>query len=637
MSKKTRKFKTEVQQLLDLVIHSLYSKKEIFLRELLSNASDAIDRVRFEALTDESLMPKGTEGTIKIHADKDARTLTVSDNGIGMTADEVEANIGTIANSGTRRFLEGLQAGDVKGHPELIGQFGVGFYASFMVADQVTVITKRAGHDQQAVRWTSTGAGNYTLEDAERDGHGTDVILHLREGMDEYLEEWRIRGTVKAYSDYISFPIVMDVTRTKPAPEAGDEAETVTEEETLNSMKAIWKRDKAEVTPEEYNEFYKHLSHDYNDPLEVVPFAAEGATEFRALLFIPGKAPFDLFVSNQHHGLHLYVRNVFITDTCKELIPEYLRFMRGVVDSTDLPLNVSREMLQDDAIIKRIRKSLVTKTLKTLADLKQRTPETYAVFYKEFGRVLKEGLHFDFENHDKIKDLVLFPSSKTEKGKLASLREYVDRMPDGQKEIYYISGDSLDTVSHSPLLEAFQKRDYEVLFFVDPIDEWVAARLTEYDGKSIKPVDRGSLELGDEAEQKEAKAKREEAAKTHQPLLDYIKKALDQDIAEVRFSTRLTDSACCLVADEGALNANMERIMRAMNQEVPETKRILELNPDHPVVDTMSRLLESDKEDPRLADYVELLYGQALVVEGSPVKDPGRFARLVSKLMATEG
>lgn len=633
MAKKTRKFKTEVQQLLDLVIHSLYSKKEIFLRELISNASDAIDRAKFEALTDKAIQAAGEDWKIELEADKEARTLTIRDNGIGMTQEELEQNIGTIANSGTRKFLEALQAEPEGGRPEFIGQFGVGFYSSFMVADEVELTTRRAGTEGSAIRWRSKGAGSYTLEEADKAEPGTEIVLSLKEDQAEYLDEWTLKRIVKEYSDYIRYPVVMEVTRTTPAAEEGEEPTETTEVETLNSMKAIWRRSREEVTEEEYNEFYRHVSHDHTDPMRVIHYAAEGATEFRALLFVPSQAPFNLFLREEHRGIQLYVKNVFITDDCKELIPDYLRFVRGVVDSSDLPLNVSREMLQDDAILRRISKSVVSRLLKELADLKEKDLETYRAFYEEFGAVLKEGLYMDFQNLDKLKELVLYPSTTTEPGVLTSLREYVDRMKEGQKAIYYITGDSLETALQSPHLEAFRRREIEVLCFADTIDEWVVQRLTDYDGKPLQAVDRGDLDLDSEEEKEAHQSERDQAEQEYKELLEYMGTALKEQIKEVRLSSRLTDSSCCLVADEAGMNAHMERIMQAMNQEAPPSLRILEVNPEHPVLDRMKALYQADPDGQTLADYVELLYNQALLTEGSAPKNPLRFAQLVSDLM----
>jgi molecular chaperone HtpG len=639
MTKSTKKFETEVQQLLDLVIHSLYSNKDIFLRELISNASDAIDKVRFESHSNMELLEGNTEWKIKLIPDKTAGTLTISDNGIGMSMAEAEENIGTIARSGTRAFMEDLKGKNVQDNPELIGQFGVGFYSSFMVADKVVLVTRTAGDKTAACRWESTGDGTYTIEDCEKETRGTDIILHLKEEMKEYLDEWKIRGIVKKYSDYVQYPIVMDITREEPTKgvdgkviEGGGTIEKTTEE-TLNSMKAIWTRSKSEITEEEYEEFYKHISHDYDKPFRTIHYSAEGVSEFKAIVYIPSHKPFDLFMRDHKKGVHLYVKRVFITDNCEALLPDYLRFMKGVVDSSDLPLNVSREILQEDVQIKRIQKNLVGKILSTLTEVKEKTPEGYLKFYAEFGPVLKEGVHFDHANREKLQDLLLFESSRNEAGKFVSLKEYVERMPEGQKEIYFITGISRSAVENSPHLEVFRKKGYEVLFMTDPVDEWVVQALTEYDGKHLKAVDRGDLELDSEEEKKEKEAKKEEAKKQYQGILDFIKEKLQDKVKEVRLSSRLTESACCLVADEYGMNANMEKILKAMNQEVPESKRVLELNPDHPVMQVLTGIYEKDKENPRLADYCGLLYDQALLTEGSPIPDPLRFTRLVAELM----
>ncbi len=642
MAKKTRKFKTEVQQLLNLVIHSLYSKSEIFLRELISNSSDAIDRARLEALTNKDLQKQDEHWKIKIHVDKEAKTLTVSDNGVGMDAEELDRNIGTIANSGTRKYLEELQEKNEQPSAELIGQFGVGFYSSFMAADKVTVITRRAGSDEPALKWISTGAGSYTIEETEREEHGTDVILHLAEGKEEFLEEWRIRQIVKQYSDYIAFPIVMDVVRKKPAEEEGGEETETVEEETLNSMKSIWKKSRSEVSDEEYKEFYKHVSHDYVDPLDTIHYAAEGVTEFRALLYIPSHASHDILLRQENRGIHLYVRNVFITDDCEDLLPQYLRFVRGVVDSSDLPLNVSREMLQDHAIIRRMRKNLVNKVLNSLAEMKKERREDYETFYRQFGQVLKEGMHLDQENREKIQELLLFSTSETKEEELVSLQEIADRMPGDQDAFYYLVGEQRQAVANSPLLEGLRKRGFEVLLMVDPIDQWVADSMPDFAGKPFKDISRGELDLDQEGEESETKDQEtggdlEEKTKTFQGVLDSVRSHLQDDIKEVRLTNRLTDSACCLVADPEAMSANIERIMRAMNQDVPKSKRILELNPDHPVVQKMQAMQESDPKDDKLGEYAELLYDQALLAEGSPLPNPARFARRVSDLMARAG
>jgi len=639
MSKTTKQFQTEVQQLLDLVIHSLYSNRDIFLRELISNASDAIDKVRFEAHSDESLLEGNSDWKIKLIPDKEAGTLTIRDNGIGMSQAEVEENIGTIARSGTKAFMQALKDKAATNNPELIGQFGVGFYASFMVADRVTLATRKGGALDKGCLWESTGDGTYTVEECSRELRGTEIVLHLKEEFKNYLDEWKIRSIVKKYSDYIQYPVVMDITRSEVPKgvdgkeiEGAGEIETV-EEQTLNSMKAIWTRPKSEVSEEEYAEFYKHVSHDFEAPFRTIHFSAEGTSEFKAIVYLPAKKPFDMFMADRKKGLQLYVKRVFITDKCEELIPDYLRFVKGVVDSSDLPLNVSREILQEDVQIKRIQKGLVSKVLSTLAEVKEKSFDEYVAFWKEFGQVIKEGIHFDYANKEKLQDLVLFESTQSEAGAFVSLKEYVARMPEGQKEIYYITGFSRETLEQSPHLEAFRAKGYEVLFMTDPVDEWVVQALTEYDEKPLKAVDRGDISLDSEEEKQEKEKKREEAQKEFSDLISLIADRLKDKVKDVRFSNRLTDSACCLVAEEYGLNANMERIMKAMNQAVPESKRVLELNPDHPILKAMAGIHQQDQAAPALADYADLLYDQALLTEGSPIKDPLRFTRMVSELM----
>lgn len=624
MSKKTHIFKAEIQQVLDLVIHSLYSKKEIFLRELISNASDAIDRAQYLGLTDKTLVADAPEWRIDIIADKEDKTLAISDNGIGMSEEELDKNLGVIANSGTKAFAQALKDKSETNVPELIGQFGVGFYAAFMVAESVTVITLKRGEGQKAVKWTSAGDGSYTIEDAARDKPGTTIVMKLREGMDDYLNEWQITDLVKKYSDFIAYPVRFGEGGDAPKDDA----------QPLNTMKALWKRAKSELTDEETNKFYTHLTHDYNPPLKTIPMSVEGAVEFKALLFLPKEAGFDLMMPNKKHGLNLYVRNVFIGADFDLLLPEYLRFVKGVVDSSDLPLNVSREMLQDDAVIRKIKSNITGKILSTLAEMMKDKPEEYEAFYTAFGRILKEGMHFDYENADKLKALLLFRSAKTEGNPLIPLKQYVEAMPEAQSDIYYLIAEDLETAKHSPHTEALLKRGYDVLLFTDAIDQWVVESLREFEGKKLIAVDKGNLELGTDEEKAEAKKKIESAATDHKDLTDYIKDQLKDDVSEVRFSPRLTDSACCLVADEHAMNATMERMMRAMNQEVPKKLRTLELNPDHELVTRMSAMLKADKGDPKLADYTELLYGQALLAEGSSPKNPQRFTRLIAALMA---
>ena len=623
MSKKTRVFKAEVQQVLDLVIHSLYSKKEIFLRELISNASDAIDRAQYLGLTDKSLIADAPNWKIDLIVDKEDKTLTITDNGIGMNEEDLDKNLGVIANSGTKAFAQALKEKQQTNIPELIGQFGVGFYAAFMVAESVTVITLKRGEDQKAVKWTSTGTGSYTLEEAARDKPGTTIVLKLREGMEEFLNEWRLHELVKKYSDFIAYPIRFSDTGEAPAEDA----------QPFNTMKAIWKRPKSELTEEETNKFYTHLTHDYNPPLKTIPMSVEGVVEFKALLFLPKQAGIDLMMPNKKYGLHLYVRNVFIGADFDLLLPEYLRFVKGVVDSSDLPLNVSREMLQDDAVIRKIKSNITGKVLSTLAEMMTDEPETYTAFFTAFGRVLKEGLHHDYENADKLKALMMFRSATRDGNALISLADYVKAMPETQQDIYYLIAEDLETAKRAPHIEALTKRGYDVLLFTDPIDQWIADTLREFEGKKLVAVDKGALEVGTDEEKAAAKKKIETAADDFKELTAFIQEHLKEHVKEVRFSPRLTDSACCLVADENALSPSMERLMRAMNQDVPKQLRTLELNPDHAVIARMKSMLEADKADPRLADFADLLFGQALLAEGSAPQNPQRFTQLVAELM----
>ena len=641
MATSRKKFKTEVQQLLDLVIHSLYSNNEIFLRELLSNASDAIDRARFEALSQKDLLAKDSEWKIKLFPDKDTKTLRIVDNGIGMNRDELDQNIGTIANSGTKVFMEQLEKSGSKDNPGFIGQFGVGFYSVFMVADKVTLLTRRAGKEQAAYKWESSGGGSYTISDDGKETQGTEIILHLREGTEEYLEEWRLRKIIKQYSDFIEYPISMDITREEPSKDKkNDQDKTITvTEEVLNSMKAIWMRSKAELKDSDYNEFYKHLSHDYSDPLRVVHFAAEGVLEFRALLYIPHKAPFDLYWRDSNKGLHLYVKRIMIMDDCKELLPEYLRFVTGVVEANDLPLNVSRQMLQEDKIVRKIQKNLVNKILNTLTELKEKNPDSYNVFYQEFGKVLKEGMHLDPANLDKLQKLIQFESSKSKPSEYVSLSTYVKRMPQDQTEIYYLTGSRRELVENSPHLEIFKSKDYEVLFLIDPIDEWVVQNLNEYEGKKLKSIDRGDITFSAENEEKkdDKDSKKKSDDDQSDELIAYIKKQFEAEVKDVKLSKRLIDSPACLVADESGMSANMERIFKSMNQKLPENKRILELNPKHSIFKIIHQLFQKDKKNKKLRIYCQLLLDQALLTEGSPIKNPLQFSKWISELMIAEG
>ena len=639
MATEKKEFKTEVQQLLNLVIHSLYSNKDIFLRELISNGSDAIDKLSFEALSNKELIKDDPEFRIKLFVDNEAKTLRIEDNGIGMTRDELEENIGTIARSGTRRFMEELKKGQAEANPELIGQFGVGFYSAFMVADKV-ILKTRSATGNESWTWESSGDGTYEISEGGRDKRGTEITLHLNESSRDYIVEFRLRQIIKKYSDFVEYPVVMDIIRDETPmddegkPKEGAEKQTTVTEETLNSMKAIWMRPKSEVKKEEYNEFYKHVSHDYTDPLKTIHYSAEGKIEFKALLYLPAKAPFDMFQQEgTKHGIHLYVKRIFIMDNCEALLPRYLRFAKGVVESNDLPLNVSREILQEDVIIKKIEKSVTTKILSELKSMMKKSEDDYLNFYREFGKVLKEGIEVDPTNKDKIKDLLLFESSKTEPGKYVSLKEYSERTVLDQKEIYYITGTSRSAVENSPHLEVFKKKEIEVLFMVEPVDEFILSGFGEYDKKSLKSIAQGDIDLGTEEENKIADEQKKEASGKYKKLIKKVQDSLKDEVKEVRLSDRLTESASCLVTDDGDMNPQMERIFAAMNQPVPETKRILELNPDHPVIETMNGLIASDKKNPKLAAYSELLYDQALLTEGIAIKDPARFARLVTDLM----
>ena len=640
MTKETHQFQTEIKKLLDLMINSLYSHKEIFLRELISNASDALDTLRFKAQTDQSLLEGDSDYKIKIDVDPKARTISVSDNGIGMTRDEVIEHIGTIAKSGTGKFLEAVAAkGKDDLTPELIGQFGVGFYSCFMVAERV-VLTTRAAGSKEATRWESAGDGSYTIEDCDRENRGTTVTLYLRQledGDQDFTKEWEIRSTVKKYSDFVTYPICMDIEREEVPkdkdgkPIEGAKPEKKITEETLNSMKPVWNKRKGEVKEDEYKEFYRHLSHDWTDPLETIHINAEGKTEYNALMYIPSQAGMDLFMPEKKSGMQLYVKRIFIMDNCEELMPPYLRFIKGVVDSADLSLNVSREILQHDRLMAMIRKNLVKKVLGNLKEMLEKDREKYLKFWKAFGPVLKEGIHYDFENQEALKELLLF--SSTRDADLTTLKEYCSRMPEGQTEIYYITGSNRDMLANSPHLEALKNKGYEVLLMTDPVDEWVLQGLTTYDEKPLKSVAKGEVSLLSEEEKKEVEEKLKADEEQYASLLTYLKNTLREKIKDVKLSSRLTDSAVCLVADEHDMSASMERLLRAAGQEVPETKRILEVNPQHELVKVMFDLYKENPSDPRLAEYSELLLDQALLTEGSPIADPVKFSKLVAKLM----
>ncbi|MCR5753064.1 MAG: molecular chaperone HtpG [Kiritimatiellae bacterium] len=628
MEKKTNQFKAEIAEMLDLVVNSLYSKKEIFLRELVSNASDAIDRAKFLGLTDKSLLADNPEWKIQISVNKAEKTLMVSDNGIGMDAEELERNLGTIASSGTKKFREMLKEKGGDSLPELIGQFGVGFYAAFMVADKVTVETLKRG-TAASFKWESDMSGSYTVSDGDRDFPGTSITLHLRDDQLEYLDYWRVEELVRKYSDFIAYPVLFKQLD-PPKDEKEDDRKSREERESkpLNTMVALWKRAKKDVRQEEYDEFYKHLTHDWEAPLETIPFSGEGAVEFKALLFLPKKVTMDLFMPQQKRGLSLYVRNVFIGDDIEMLLPGYLRFVKGVVDSSDLPLNVSREMLQDDAVIRKIKDAVANKVLSALEEMKKKDAKRYDGFWASFGTLLKEGVHTDWERADRIKKLLKYPTARGEDGKTVFLEDYVKDMPSSQKDIYYICAERESDARRSPQLEAARKHGCDVLLWCDPVDDYLTESLREFDGKKFVDVAKGEVKFGSEDEQKAEKDANDKAAADLKPFLDAVKKELEARVSDVRVSTRLTDSPCCLVAQEHAMPPSMVRMMRAMHQEVAEEKRILEINATHPLIAKI-RGLEGDA----LKDAVEVLYDAALVAEGSPVADGAKFAKLVANML----
>ena len=613
---KTCAFKAEIRQMLDLVIHSLYSKKEIFLRELISNASDAIDRAKYLALTDKTIAPEAPEWGIVLEADPEAHTLTVSDNGVGMSAEEMEEALGTIAKSGSKAFAEALREGKETNIPELIGKFGVGFYAAFMVADSVTVESLRRGEGQRAARWSSVGDGAYTMDDGSRTEPGTSITLHLREDQTQFAEEWTLRDLVRRYSDFIAYPIRLRVAGKK-------EEDRKDEEKPLNTMVALWRRPKGEVKQEEYEAFYRQTLRGVGEPMRVLHIAAEGALEYRALLFIPKSVGMEMLMPGNRHGLSLYVRNVFIGDEIEELTPSWLRFLKGVVDSSDLPLNVSREMLQDDAIIRKIRADLTNRVLKALAEMAKEKPEDYDAFTAALGDFVKEGYHSDWENREKLTELLRFRNLKD--GKYVGLRAYKDAMAEGQKAIYMLAAETEQAARQSPCLEQLKAKGYDVLFLTTPVDQFIAPEFQEYDKTPIVFADKGDLGLdGDEA-----KKTLEAAEKTLKPTIEAFAKQLEKTVKEVRLTTRLTDSPCCLVQDPAALSPAMRRMMEAMGQSVPEDKRILELNPEHPLI----RRVAEEVDEARRGEAIDLLYGQACLAEGTLPPDPARFNALVAGLM----
>ena len=623
----THEFQTEARQLLDLMIHSLYSNKEIFLRELVSNASDACDKLRFEGLTDAALLGEDPDLAIEVDVDPAARTITVSDNGVGMSRQEVIDNIGTIAKSGTREFVAKL-TGDQTQDAQLIGQFGVGFYSSFIVAHRVTLTTRRAGlAAEDGVRWESAGEGDYTLEAVSRDARGTAVTLHLRDGENELLSGAALRTIVQKYSDHITIPILM---RKEEIP--GKQADTgdVETSEKVNQASALWARPKSEITQEQYQEFYKHVAHDFDVPLAHTHARVEGRQEYTLLLYVPRRAPFDLWDREQRHGIKLYVRRVFIMDGARELIPGFLRFVRGLIDSNDLPLNISRELLQHSRDVEAIRAAAVKRVLGLLDELAEQEPEKYADFWREFGRVLKEGIGEDPGNQERIGKLLRFASTHRNSAEQdVSLADYVARMKDGQENIYYVTADSFAAAQHSPHLEVFRKKGIEVLLLHDRVDEWVVAHLATFDGKSLQSVTKGDLELGSLADSEEDAKQKEETEADLKPLVERIRKALGDKAREVRLTHRLVDSPACLVTEQDGMSANLERVLRAAGQAVPNVPLVLEINPAHPIV----ARLKDETDDDRFKDWSHILFDQAMLAEGGHLDDPAGFVTRLNALM----
>jgi molecular chaperone HtpG len=644
-------FQAEARQLLDLMVHSVYSNKDSFLRELISNASDALDKVRIESLRNKDLDVDTADLHIEIDVDKVARTLTVRDNGIGMTHQEVVDLIGTLAKSGTAELRQKLrEAKNAAASEELIGQFGIGFYSTFMVADKVELLTRKAG-ESEATRWESSGEATYTVEPVDNAPQGTAVTLHLKpedaeDGLHDYTSEWKIKELVKKYSDFIAWPIRMEVETRTPASAEGEAEggqETITiETQTINSMKALWAKSKDEVSEEEYKEFYKHIAHAWDDPLEVIPMRGEGTFEYQALLFIPSHAPFDLFTQNAKSGMQLYVKRVFIMGDCEELMPQYLRFVKGVVDAQDMSLNVSREILQQDRQVKAISRRLTKKVLSTVKDLQSERPQDYRTFWTQFGKVLKEGLMSDFDNQDALLRISSFASTHSDE-EPTTLAEYIDRMKDGQEQIYYATGESREQLLKSPHLEAFKAKGYEVLLLTDPVDEVWVGSVTEFDGKPLQSVAKGEVDLDSEDDKSEAE--REEQQKDFAELLTWLQETLSDHVKEVRLSTRLTESPACLITDAFGMTPALARMYRASGQVVPVGKRILELNPNHPLITGLQQAHKNSGDDAspagepaspagELAETAELLYGTALLAEGGALDDPAKFAGLLADRLA---
>ena len=631
VKKETLGFQTEAKQLLHLMIHSLYSNQEIFLRELISNASDAIDKLRFAALADESLLEGQGDYRIQVDVDKDAGTITIADNGIGMTRDEVIENLGTIAKSGTAAFLESL-TGDQKKDSQLIGQFGVGFYSAFIVADRVEVHTRKAGEAADSgVLWESHGESEFSIEPRPRDERGTSITLFLKSDCTEFADDWRVRSVIKKYSDHISVPVEM----LKPEPVKDDEedgdAEAATPEyEAVNEATALWTRSRSDISDEEYKAFYQHVSHDFEEPLSWSHNRVEGKLEYTSLLYIPRRAPFDLWNRDTARGLKLYVQRTFIMDDAEQFLPLYLRFVKGVIDSNDLPLNVSREILQQDASVDSMRSAVTKRVLDMLSKMAKSNPEDYATFWQEFGQVLKEGPAEDFGNKDKIAGLLRFATTHTDsQAQDQSLADYVSRMQDGQDKIYYVVAENFNTAKSSPHLEVFRKKGIEVLLLSDRVDDWLMNHLQEFDGKQLKDVARGALDL--ESESDEEKAEREKLEKESEDLVARIKSVLEGRVQEVRATSRLTDSPACLVVGDYDMGAQMRRIMEAAGQAVPDTKPILEINPGHPLV----AMLDAEQDEDRFADLASIVFDQATLAEGGQLEDPAAYVGRLNKLLLT--
>ncbi len=626
--KETMEFKAEVSQVLNLVIRSLYSNKEIFLRELISNASDAAEKLRFEALTDDALFEDDPNLRIRVEVDREAGTVTVADNGIGMSRQEVSELIGTIASSGTKKFLENM-TGDQARDSQLIGQFGVGFYSAFIVADKVTVRTRRAGLSaEHGVRWESAGEGSYSVETVEKPERGTEVILHLKEDEKEFADAWRLRSIIGKFSDHIAMPVEM-LAEDHRSEEEKEKEPKDPEWEQVNKGTALWMRNKSDITDEEYKDFYKHVSHDFEEPLDWVHNRVEGTNEYSSLLYIPKRAPWDLWDREQKHGVKLYVRRVFIMDEAEQLMPRYLRFIKGVVDSDDLPLNVSREILQHNKKISTIRNASVKRILGQLEKMAQDDAEKYQGFWDEFGKVLKEGPGEDFANKEKLAGLFRFATTKSEGDKqTVSLDQYIERMLEGQEKIYYITADSPAAARHSPHLEIFKKKDIEVLLLSDRVDEWLVTHLNEYKDKSWQSVAKGALDLGD-LDDGVSEKDQEKAAEENKPLLERVQKVLDGKVKEVRVSKRLTDSPACLVVEENDMSANLARVLKSVGQDAPSSPPIMELNVEHPLL----KRLDGEPDEDRFADLSQILFDQALLAEGGQLDDPASFVGRLNQLM----